>query len=50
MTAPRMSVVMGVCNGKRYIREAVDSILGQTFGDLELCRPDRHRVPRAPVT
>lgn len=32
---PRISVVMGVYNGERYLREAVDSVLGQTFGDFE---------------
>jgi glycosyltransferase involved in cell wall biosynthesis len=32
---PRVSVVMSVYNGEKYLREAVDSILGQTFGDFE---------------
>jgi glycosyltransferase involved in cell wall biosynthesis len=32
---PRVSVVMAVYNGERYLREAVDSILGQTFQDFE---------------
>lgn len=31
----RVSVVMSVYNGARYLREAVDSILSQTFGDFE---------------
>ncbi len=33
--SPRVSVVMAVYNGERYLREAVESILGQTFTDFE---------------
>ena len=33
---PRVSVVMPVHNGARFLREAIDSILGQTFKDFEL--------------
>ncbi|MBN1427561.1 MAG: glycosyltransferase [Anaerolineae bacterium] len=32
---PQISVVMSVYNGERYLREAIDSILNQTFGDFE---------------
>lgn len=32
---PEISVVMTVFNGEKFIREAVDSILGQTFTDFE---------------
>lgn len=32
---PKTSVVMSVYNGERYLREAVDSILNQTFRDFE---------------
>ncbi|MGQ9574274.1 MAG: glycosyltransferase [Thermoguttaceae bacterium] len=35
MKAPRVSVLMSVYNGACYLREAVESILGQTFGDFE---------------
>jgi glycosyltransferase involved in cell wall biosynthesis len=35
MTAPGVSVVMSVYNGGEYLREAVDSILNQTFTDFE---------------
>ena len=35
MTSPRVSVLMPVYNGERYLREAVESILGQTFTDFE---------------
>jgi glycosyltransferase involved in cell wall biosynthesis len=36
VTAPRVSVVMPVYNGERYLREAMDSILTQTFTGFEL--------------
>jgi glycosyltransferase involved in cell wall biosynthesis len=32
---PTISVVMSVYNAGRYLREAVESVLGQTFGDFE---------------
>ncbi len=32
---PLASVVMTVLNGERFLREAIDSILSQTFSDLE---------------
>ncbi len=33
---PEISVIMPVHNGEKYLREAVDSILSQTFSDFEL--------------
>ena len=33
---PKISVVMPAYNAEKYIKEAIDSILGQTFGDFEL--------------
>jgi glycosyltransferase involved in cell wall biosynthesis len=33
---PAISVIMPVYNGQEYLREAIDSILGQTFIDFEL--------------
>src|SRR5690349_13137281 len=33
---PRVSIGMPVRNGQKYIREAIDSILAQTFTDWEL--------------
>jgi len=32
---PKVSVLMATHNGQRFIKEAIDSILGQTFGDFE---------------
>jgi glycosyltransferase involved in cell wall biosynthesis len=32
---PQLSVVMSVFNGEPYLREAVDSVLNQTFEDFE---------------
>ena len=32
---PKISVVMGVYNGEKYLRGTIDSILGQTFRDFE---------------
>ena len=42
---PRVSILMPVYNVAPYLREAMDSILGQTYGDFELivlddCSPD----------
>lgn len=36
MSLPRISVIMPVWNGDRFVAEAVDSILAQTFTDWEL--------------
>lgn len=35
MSTPRVTVLMPVYNGERYLREAIDSILQQTFTDFE---------------
>jgi glycosyltransferase involved in cell wall biosynthesis len=35
-TTPRVTVLMTVFNGERHLREAVDSVLGQSFRDFEL--------------
>lgn len=40
MTAPKISIVMPIWNGEKYLREAVDSIIAQTFGDFELLALD----------
>ena len=36
MSQPRISVVMPVWNGEKYLAVAVDSILNQTFRDFDL--------------
>ncbi len=46
---PEISVIMPVHNGERFLREAVDSILGQTFRDLELIVVDDGSGDRTPV-
>ncbi len=38
--SPSISVIMPVWNGEKYLREAVDSILNQSFKDLELLAID----------
>jgi len=35
MSKLRVSVVMSVYNGERFLREAIDSIINQTFYDFE---------------
>jgi hypothetical protein len=35
MNAPRVTVLMSVYNGERYLREAMESILAQTFADFQ---------------
>jgi glycosyltransferase involved in cell wall biosynthesis len=39
-TAPRLSVGLPVYNGEKYIRESIDSLLGQTYEDFELVISD----------
>jgi GT2 family glycosyltransferase len=36
MTTPAVTVLMPVYNGGPFLRPAIDSVLGQTFGDFEL--------------
>ena len=33
---PRVTVLMSVYNGERYLAESIDSLLAQTYGDFEL--------------
>lgn len=40
MRFPHVSVIIPVRNGKDYIREALDSVLGQSFTDFELLLVD----------
>jgi glycosyltransferase involved in cell wall biosynthesis len=36
MKNPKVSIIMPVYNGEKYLREAIESILNQTFNDFEL--------------
>jgi glycosyltransferase involved in cell wall biosynthesis len=40
MTIPRVSVLIPVFNGARFLREALDSVLSQTFSDIEVLAVD----------
>ena len=40
INAPKISIGMPVYNGEKYIREALDSLLAQTFTDFELIISD----------
>ncbi|MBI4437486.1 glycosyltransferase [Candidatus Uhrbacteria bacterium] len=33
---PRISILLSVCNGERYLRSAIESLLAQTYRDFEL--------------
>ena len=35
MSSPAISIVMSVYNGEKFLIEAIDSILAQTFADFE---------------
>lgn len=37
---PKVSVIMPVYNSQRYLHDAIESVLNQTFGDLELLLVD----------
>lgn len=45
---PKLSVVMSVYNGERYLAEALDSILNQTFKDFELIVIDDGSTDKTP--
>ena len=36
MKNPRITVLMSVYNGEKYLKEAIDSVLSQTFKDFEV--------------
>ena len=46
MNQPKVSVIMSVYNGERYLREAIDSILNQTFKDFEFIIVDDGSIDR----
>src|SRR5215210_3434380 len=45
--APAVSVLMPVYNAARYLAEAVESILAQTFGDFEFVTVDDGSTDRS---
>lgn len=47
--SPRVSVLMSVYNGARYLREAMDSILNQTFTDFEFIVVDDGSTDETPA-
>jgi len=48
MVEPKVTVLMPVYNGERYLNEAVDSILGQTFTDFEFLIIDDASTDKTP--
>ena len=48
-TTPAVSVLMPVFNGERFLAEAIDSILGQTFADFELVIVDDGSTDASPA-
>lgn len=49
MNAPRVTVLMPVYNGERYIEEAIQSILAQTLTDFELLIVEDGSTDRSPA-
>jgi glycosyltransferase involved in cell wall biosynthesis len=45
---PRVSVLVAVFNGQRYLKEAIQSILAQRFEDFELIIVDDGSTDRSP--
>lgn len=48
MTDTRLTVLMSVCNGERYVSEAITSILNQTFSGFEFIIIDDGSTDRTP--
>ena len=45
---PKVSVILSVRNGEPYLKQAIDSILAQSFGDFELIVVDNHSTDNSP--
>lgn len=46
--APRVSVILNSYNQARYLEEAIESVLGQTFSDFELILTDNGSTDESP--
>lgn len=46
--SPKVSVVMAVYNGEKYLRPAIESILGQTFTDFDFIIVDDGSIDQTP--
>ena len=46
---PRASALIPVCNGEKYIAEAIDSMLGQSFKDIEVIVIDDGSTDNTPA-
>ncbi len=46
--SPRVTVLLPVHNGQRYLRSSIESVLAQTFGDLELLVVDDGSTDETP--
>ena len=49
MNSPRVTVLMAVYNGERFLRPAIESILNQTFTDFELLIVDDASTDSTPA-
>lgn len=49
MTAPRVSVILPVFDGARFLSQALDAILGQTFADFEVIAVDDGSTDTTPA-
>src|SRR5690242_6344650 len=47
-TSPKVSIGLPVYNGERFLAEAIDSVLAQTFTDFELIISDNASTDRTP--
>ena len=46
---PKISVIVPVYNAEKYLRECVNSILGQTLSDIELILVDDGSTDSSPA-
>ncbi len=44
MTSPLVSVIMNCFNGEQYLREAIDSVIAQTYQNWELIFYDNQSI------